>query len=476
MTGKDVLLKALRNELTPRPAWVPFVGVHGGQLSSVKASDYLRSADLIVAGLTEAVSRYEPDGLPMVFDLQLEAEAMGCALVWADETPPSVMSHPLESGGSLANLPPFDLAAGRLPIAFEVTRRMKASVGDRVAIYGLLCGPFTLAMHLMGNDLFMQMYDHPDYVKAVVGYCASVGRTMAQAYIAAGADVIAVVDPMTSQISQEHFVGFVAPYVNQIFDAVRASGRLSSLFVCGDASRNLAEMSNTTCDNLSIDENIPLGLLRDTSRTTGKSFGGNLKLTSVLLFGDEDDCRLDAIRCIDVAGGAGFILAPGCDLPYAVPPQNLVAVSEMVHDGYRREVCKRTIIAKELGAAVCDIPSDYRALPHVCVDVVTLDSASCAPCQYMMDAVHRAVAGRPVVVKEHRISSREGLAAMAKLGVKNIPTLCIDGEIAFSSIIPDQRTLVARIDQARQAKAECGAPPLGGARPCRLVRSQRALM
>lgn len=458
MTGKEILFEALRNGLTPRPAWVPFVGVHGGHLTGVKASDYLRSADLIVGGLTEAVRRYRPDGLPMMFDLQLEAEAMGCELAWADETPPAVKTHPLEKTRSLADLPPFDLGAARLPLAFEVTRRMKELAGERVGIYGLLCGPFTLAMHLMGNDLFMQMYDHPDYVKAVVGYAASIGCKMAHAYIEAGADVIAVVDPMTSQISPEHFTDFVTPYVNQIFDAVRARKRYTSLFVCGDASRNLAEMSKTSCDNLSIDENIPLTLLRDHSRTTGKSFGGNLKLASVLLFGDPDDCRLDAIRCIDVAGGAGFILAPGCDLPYAVPPQNLEAVAEMVDDGYRREICKRTIIAKELSAAACDLPTDYASLPHVAVDVVTLDSASCAPCQYMMDAVHRAAAaiGKPVAVKEHRISSREGIAAMQKLGVKNIPTICIDGQIAFVSIIPDLRTLVARIDEAVRDKARVG--------------------
>lgn len=455
MSGKDILFAALRNGLTPRPAWVPFVGVHGGQLIGAKASDYLRSADLMVRGLAEAVRRYRPDGIPMLFDLQLEAEAMGCELAWSDETPPSVKTHPLENGGSLARLPPFDLGAGRLPLAIEVTRRMKSEVGGEVALYGLVCGPFTLAMHLMGNDLFMQMYDHADYVKAVVSYCASIGCKMAQAYIEAGADVIAVVDPMTSQISPEHFSEFVTPYVNQVFDSVRERGRFSSLFVCGDASRNLGEMSKTSCDNLSIDENIPLSLLRDYSRTTGKSFGGNLKLTAVLLFGDEDDSRLDAIRCIDVAGSAGFILAPGCDLPYAVPSGNLEAVAEMVHDSYRREICKRTIIAKQASSAVCDLPERYDALAHVQIDVITLDSASCAPCQYMMEAVHRAavVVGRPVLVKEHRIATREGLAAMQKLGVKNLPTICIDGQVAFVSLIPDQRTLVARIEDALKAKA-----------------------
>lgn len=449
MTGKEILLKALRNELTPRPAWVPFVGVHGAYLIGEKATDYLKSVDLMLQGLTVAAERYRADAIPVMFDLQLEAEVLGCKLVWSEENPPSVVSHPLEGGGSLAQLSAFDLSAGRLPLAFELTRKLKAEIGDKVALYGLICGPFTLAMHLMGQDLFMGMFDHPDYVKAVVSYCSSIGSQMSKAYIEAGVDVVAVVDPMTSQISAEHFSEFVSPYLNLIFDTVRAHGCLSSLFVCGDATRNMGEMVKTSCDNMSIDENISLGSLRDISRTTGRSFGGNLKLTSALLFGEPDDARLDAIRCIDVAGGAGFILAPGCDLPFATPPENIEAAAEMVHDPYKREICKRTIIVKDMEHFACDIPDDYSTQPNVIVDVVTLDSASCPPCGYMVGAVNKAATAlsRPVQVKEHRISSREGLAAMKKLGVQNIPTICIDGEVAFASIIPDQKHLIARIEE-----------------------------
>jgi len=450
MTGKEILFKALKNELTPRPAWLPFVGVHGAYLIGERASDYLRSVELMFKGMITAAERYQADAIPVIFDLQLEAEVLGCELIWSDENPPSVSSHPLEGGGSLGKLPAFDLSAGRLPLAFDLTRRLKDQIGDKTGIYGLICGPFTLAMHLMGQDLFMQMFDHPDYVKAVVSYCASVGSQMSKTYIEAGADVVAVVDPMTSQISSEHFAEFVAPYLNLIFDDIREEGAFSSLFVCGDATRNIVEMTKTSCDNMSIDENISLGSLRDVSRTSGKSFGGNLKLTVVLLFGEPDDARLDAIRCIDVAGGAGFILAPGCDLPFATPPENIEAIAEMVHDRYKREICKRTIIVKDMEHIACDLPDDYSAERNVIVDVVTLDSASCAPCSYMVGAVNKAAQSlsKPVQVKEHRISSREGLAAMKKLGVQNIPTICINGEVAFASIIPDQKSLIERIEVA----------------------------
>jgi len=41
---------------------------------------------------------------------------------------------------------------------------------------------------------------------------------------------------------------------------------------------------------------------------------------------------------------------------------------------------------------------------------------------------------------------------LQKLGVKNLPTICIDGQVAFVSIIPDMRTLVARIEESVRAK------------------------
>ena len=54
MTGKELLLEALRGGETPRPAWLPFVGCHGGKLIGRSAAEYLRSADLIVEGLKKA--------------------------------------------------------------------------------------------------------------------------------------------------------------------------------------------------------------------------------------------------------------------------------------------------------------------------------------------------------------------------------------------------------------------------------------
>ncbi len=454
MPDKDLLLTALKGGRTARPAWLPFVGVHGGKLLGVTATEYLRSKDLIVEGLKKAYDLYRPDGLPVVFDLQMEAELLNCKLAWADEVPPSVVSHPLAGEGRLEDLPPFDLSQGRFPLVGEATRTLATDLGSQIALYGLITGPFTLTSHLRGSELFLDLLTNPAKTKEIMAFATEVGKRTADFYLENGCDVIAVVDPMTSQISSEHFKEFVTPYLNDLFSHIRIKGGLSSLFVCGDATRNLEVMCRTACDNVSVDENIPLELLCALARKNGKSAGGNLRLTTVLLLGKPADAMLDAIRCIDTGGNEGFILAPGCDLPYGTPEVNLQSVANMVHNDYARQVARMTVTVTDMGPFDDIRIPDFRAEKEVILDVITLDSSGCAPCLYMLDAAIKAAdrSAVPVQVREHKIKSREGIGYMVRMGVKNIPTVCIDGEVTFISQIPDGDTFVKAIE--RRAKEQ----------------------
>ena len=452
MTGKDLLFSALRREVTPRPAWVPYVGVHGGFLIGKTATEYLQSSDLIVEGLLKAKELYRPDGLPILFDLQIEAEALGCGLQWADEVPPAVATHPLAGWQkTIGDLPEFTAESGRMPIAIDALRKMKAACGEEIALYGLICGPFTLALHLMGSDIFTEMFEAPEKVHEVIDFAADIAIIAAKIYLENGADVIAVVDPMVSQISPRHFKSFAAPYCNKVFDAIREAGGYSSLFVCGDVTRNLDNMCQCTADSISVDEQINMAQLAEISEKHNIAFGGNMKLTTVLLLGDENSAKLEAISVIEASGNKGFILSPGCDLPYAVPVKNLEAVALMVHDVYQREIARATITEGSLNA---DLPNitlpDYATLDKVIVDIITLDSEACAPCQYMVEAVTAAVAdcAVPVEWREHKIKNIEGIAMMLALGVANLPTICINGKVEFISIIPEKAKIVEAIHAA----------------------------
>ncbi|MCL1856956.1 MAG: uroporphyrinogen decarboxylase family protein [Kiritimatiellaeota bacterium] len=457
MNGKELILKATRGEATPRAAWLPFVGCHGGFLIGKTATEYLKSAALIVEGTKKAKELYKPDGLPFCFDLQIEAEVLGCDLHWADDVPPSVTTHPLEQGKTLATLPAFEETKGRIPVVLEALRMLKKEMGDDIALYGLLCGPFTLALHLVGNDIFLKMFDNPDDIKEVMEYCTRIACKMSDWYLRDGSDVVAIVDPMTSQISPDMFEEFVAPYVNKVCDHIRAKGGLSALFVCGDVTRNLEPMLATTCDALHVDEQIDMAAFTTLATAAKKGFGGNIPLTVALLLGTEDSCQRAALSILDTCGSQGFILAPGCDLPYNVPPKNLEAVTKMVHDTYARDTVRATKSVEASDAFDDIILPDYTKKGVVRVDLITLDSTSCAPCQYMTDAAERAAKAAKtgdvkVEVVEHKIKVREGIGMMVKLGVKALPTLCIDGNVLFISLIPDQPTLIAAIEKAAAQK------------------------
>jgi len=446
MKGLELIKKAFVLEEVERVPWVPFVGVHGGFLTGVDAETYLKSVDKIVKGVSKSIEEYNPDGIPVVFDLQLEAEILGCDLQWAAHNPPAVISHPLANGKELSDLKIPSATDGRIPVVIEATKILRKKYPE-TALYGLITGPFTLALHLLGTDIFMKLFEAPEEVNEVMDFCTRVGIKMSEYLLEAGSDIIAVVDPMTSQIDPMTFEMFVTPFATRIFDYVRAQNKLSSFFVCGHAQQNIEAMCDCQPDNVSIDENIPLDFVKDIALKKGISFGGNMKLTVVLLMGNEDDAREEALNCLDLGGKKGFILAPGCDLPMETPVANLKAVTELVHDSYKQDVV-RAMEKKESTVEIFNM-KDYGQSDKVIVDVITLDSESCAPCQYMVEAVKRVAPQFEGVVewREHAIKKMDAVTFMSSLMVKNIPTICIDGKIRFVSQIPPQAELIKAIQE-----------------------------
>ncbi len=445
MTGRELVIRTLRHEKLERAPWVPFAGVHAGRLKGYSATEVLTDVDKLVESLLEVNKLYRPDGQPVVFDLQVEAEALGCALLWADKAPPSVASHPLAGLPEIpARIP--GKGEGRIPFVLEAMRRMKARVGESTALYGLVAGPFTLASHLRGMDLFMDMILDPDYVHRLLDYCFEVEKAMALYYIEAGMDVIAAVDPMVSQISPEHFNEFLAAPYKEFFSTIRAEGALSAFFVCGNAFQNLEGMCLTGPDCVSVDENIKLSEARKVTERHGVTLGGNIQLTVVMLFGSQADNMKAVVDIVDSCGGRGdLIVSPGCDMPYDTPIENAIAAGQAARETGQ----VRSILEHYQGAQISlevELP-DYLRLERPLVEVFTLDSATCAACGYMMEAARemKAAFGDAIDLVEYKFTVKENIARCVKMGVANLPAIYLSGKLAYSSIIPSREELKSRI-------------------------------
>ena len=447
ISGKERVLRVLNKQKTDSIPWVPFAGVHAGQLVGYNAEEVYKDADKCFESLLKVNDIYKPDGQPIMFDLQIEAEILGCELLWAPDSPPTVKSHPLADTDEIPTRM-IQADEGRLAIELEVMRRAKEAFGDTTALYGLITGPFTLALHLRGTGIFMDMMQKPDYMVELINYCSEVEETVAGYLMDAGMDVIAVVDPMVSQISPKHFDQFIHQPFSDLFTSIRNRDVKSSCFVCGNATKKLDQMCLTGCDSISIDENVNLAEAKSVCDKHEVVLGGNIPLTTVMLNGSQQDNMKCAVDLIDsLPTQHNYIMAPGCDLPYETPPENVIAAQQATHNtDVVREMIKNyesTEIAFE-----GELP-DYKNLEKPLIEVFTLDSTACAACTYMlavaMDAKDEF--GDQIEVVEHKYTEPQNIARCREMGVEQLPSIYINGELKHSSLIPSQTELFAQISE-----------------------------
>lgn len=444
--GKQLIFQTLKHEQTNEIPWVPFAGVHVGKLKGYSAEEILKDEDKLVECLLEAKKLYTPDGLPIIFDLQVEAEILGCDLMWAKNNPPSVKSHPLAGEKTIpcsCKIPTPE--SGRLPMILSSMRRVKEAIGDEVALYGLICGPFTLASHLRGTDIFMDMVADSAYVKDLVNYCAQVSIAMAQMYIDAGMDVIAVVDPLVSQVSPKHIEKMLSEGFTAVFDFIRSKGAFSSFFVCGNATKQIEVMCKMNPDGISVDENVNLANAKKVTDQYNVTIGGNIPLTTTMLYGTQEDNMKGVIDLIDSLDHFNLIVSPGCDMPYDTPIENTIACAQAVKhpDSTRKLIENYEVVVDDSDV---EIP-DYKNLDKVLIELFLLDPEQCAACTYMLAAVEDIYHEINDIAdyKVYKYFIKEDIARTRKMGIQNLPTMCINGEQKFISIIPSREELIEEI-------------------------------
>jgi uroporphyrinogen decarboxylase len=448
MTGKELVLATFRHEKTESVPWVPFAGVHAGKLIGANATEVYSDLDTLNRALLEAHRLYRPDGQTVMFDLQIEAEALGCELVWAKDSPATVTTHPLDKEKTIpGTIPGPD--DGRIPLALAATRNLAAETGGTTAIYGLFCGPFTLASHLRGTNIFMDFRRDPEFVTVLMNYAVDVNIAMANMYAEAGADILAPVDPLISQISPKLFTQFMHEPFSRLHAHIRDLGKHSSFFVCGDATKNIEVMCMTGPDGISVDENLNFAAAKEITDRYNIVLGGNIPLATVMLFGNQQDNMKVVIEELDAIGHHNLIISPGCDMPYNTPVENTVGCEQAVH---QTEQTRKLIAGYEKAVRNIDIDlPDYENLPRPLIEVFTIDSDTCAACTYMfrsaMDAKQKYGDGIDVV--EYKASaSLENIARAQKMGIKQLPSIFLNGKLKWSSIIPGREALNEEIDSA----------------------------
>ncbi len=85
----------------------------------------------------------------------------------------------------------------------------------------------------------------------------------------------------------------------------------------------------------------------------------------------------------------------------------------------------------------------------ITIDVLTLDSVQCAACGYMMESIAALPDEVQAMIdyKEWSIKTKEGIGKFTELKGKVLPTICIEGDLVFESLIPQYEELIDEMIQ-----------------------------
>lgn len=92
------------------------------------------------------------------------------------------------------------------------------------------------------------------------------------------------------------------------------------------------------------------------------------------------------------------------------------------------------------------------------IDVLTLDSVQCAACGYMMESIAALPKEVQAMIeyKEWSIKTKEGIGKFMEMKGKVLPSICIEGDLVFESIIPQYEELIdAMVKRAPASLVDC---------------------
>jgi uroporphyrinogen decarboxylase len=135
-------------------------------------------------------------------------------------------------------------------------------------------------------------------------------------------------------------------------------------------------------------------------------------------------------------------------MPYETPIENTIGVTQAVLQTESTREMIKNYVSAGFDVDAITLP-DYEHLIKPFVEVFTLDSLTCAACQYMMGAANAAKAkfGDTIDLLEYKFNVKENIARCIKMGVANLPSLYINGQLKYSSIIPSREQLERDINE-----------------------------
>lgn len=280
-------------------------------------------------------SLYEQAGLECLrvpFDLNIEAEAMGCEINLGDNNLTPDLKGNLTDYPEELNIPDDFLEKGRIPTVLKSIEILKEQYDEVPVIVGV-SSPFTVSSLLLGvENLIKLLKSNPTAVEDVLDIVLEAIIEYIQLINEANPDVITLIDGTASSglLSPNDFEEYVQPLYTELENEIESQ---SVLHMCGNTTPIINDLLDCGFNGLSVDETININDFIDikNNSNTKTQIIGNISSSSTLLNKAPQDVKTEAKEILK----AGVdVLAPSCGIAPKTPLMNIKALVEARNEFY----------------------------------------------------------------------------------------------------------------------------------------------
>jgi len=276
------------------------------------------------------VDDFHPDLVFPLMDLSVEANALGRFTVFPREESATVPKErfSLEELDQLATINiTFD---SRLMGFVETLKLMSVSLPREILRGAYVVGPFTLAGLMMGaDDAVMSTVLDPQTLHRLCHFTTDRIQEYVQLLLAAGAQVVCILEPSAVMLSPEQFSEFSAIYIRHITTSFKYSGANFVYHTCGNTMHLVDKMARAGVNGVSLDSHdVGVDLPAVAARMPEDVVViGNINPTTTMRSGTPGQVTAEVEALLQqMSPYPNFVLSTGCDLPQETPLDNIRAL------------------------------------------------------------------------------------------------------------------------------------------------------
>lgn len=324
MNCMERVVKALNHEEADRVPNYPIIAGCARRLIGCSYPDWSVNADLCAESYIKAQEEFDLDCIVTLIDLSVECTAWGQELVY----PENEAAHPNYDNQLIEDIDDYEKikyvdyrTCDRMMMHVDTVKKLVEHFGDEVPVVAFVFGPLgTLSMMRKQEEMYMDIYDDPDVVKAAA---TEVNKTLLEfsgALLDAGAVGI-MYDTLFSSgsiMSKDMWDDMEGDLVQELAEYVHGRGGMVMIHNCGGKiyfDRQIERMHPEAISFL-----YPPDDCRDFKECKEK-YGDKTTLIGCVdpthaVFGSDEDWIAECKKNIDdMAAGGGFVLATGCEYP-----------------------------------------------------------------------------------------------------------------------------------------------------------------